>query len=308
MPTELRKDQHELMSEDESVRLVFGTEDTGYLTTAYPGIEVMDGTTGDVQRIREDGVSFGEDFLGGTTYNFEIGVLTDRLTPPGGDKERVGGDYLGALKRVWHHPRFRQRSAAYAVLRSNVAGRTTRCYGRPRRFAGTPGNTTKKGYTPVLADFIINDGRWYDDVEQVETSTLRPPTDGGLKAPLVAPLTTTAVSRVDSVMRVYGSESTWPVVIFHGPVTDPRVSFGPFEVGIRAALAEGASVTFDPRPWMRTVIRNDGANLAGVLTPDTPPMRRCLLEPGTYQMTFRGTDLSATSWVEVRWRNAYSQP
>lgn len=304
MPTELLENQHELLTADGAVSLVFGTVDTGYLTMLYPALEAGEGTDGDVQRVREDGVAFGEDYRGGKTFTFEIAVLTD--TDP--DPHAAGAEALNVLEGVWTDERFRDRSSAYGVLRSNLAGRVTRCYGRPRRYAETPGRTTPKGYTPVVADFAIADGRFYDDTEQQASVGLITPASGSLVAPLEAPLVTTAEVSQETTLTVGGSKSTWPVVTFHGPVMDPEVTIGPLKIGLKALVTTGVSVTVDPRPWVRTVTRSDGANQAGKLSYATPPLRKCTIAPGTHETVFRGIDATGTSWCEVRWRNARARP
>lgn len=305
MPTELRNNQHELLSPDGALSLLFGTEDTGYLTTTYPAIDAGDQAVGDVARVREDGVAFGEDYLSGKTWTFEVGVLTNRALNP----ERAGGDALGDLEGAWTDPRFRNRSSGYAILRSNVGGRLVRCYGRPRRYVETAGTLTNRGYTPVVMDFTVADGRWYSDDEQAATITLLPPTDGGLKAPLVAPLSTTGTGIGGDVMRVGGKKSTWPVVTFYGPVTNPQVTIGDqFVVGLRTSILTGMHVTVDPRPWVRSAVKSDGSNQGGALSAETPPMRRCLVPPGVHRLTYKGVDPSRTSWCSVTWRDAYPRP
>lgn len=306
MPTELRDNQHELLLPDGSLSLVFGTATTGFLATAYPAIESGDAQLGDVQRVREDGVSFGEDYLTGKTYTFEVAVLSDRAANP----ERAGSEALNVLEGVWRDERFRKHSWSYGMLRSRFDGFTTRCYGRPRRYAETTGRATRKGHTPVIADFAVADGRWYDDNERQAQATLHIPSEGGLIAPLVAPLTTTAESHAGSVLEVGGRLTTWPVVTFHAPngVHNPKARIGSLVIGLRTTIPAGMSVTVDPRPWVRTVTRSDGANQAGKLTHDTPPLRECLIPRGRHSLQYSGHDNSASSTVEVTWRDAYARP
>lgn len=302
MPTALRDYQHELMTEDESISLLFGTDDTGYLTTTHPSIGAATGVLGDQNRFQEDGVAFGEDFEGPKTVTFEIGVLTDKDPSP----HVAGADAMAVFEGVWRRRVFRKDSTAYAVLRSQmVPGRTRRAYGRPRKYSENTGRLTRKGYTPILATFQVSDGRWYDEAEQSVTTPIVPPPDGGFTTPLVTPLTTTAPTVTPAAMTVGGESATWPVVTFYGPVTDPSVDFGPFKIGLRTTIAQGDSITVDTRPWARTVLRNDGAAMGGPLTWETPPLRLCALEPGDYALDYTGTDNTGTSYVEVKWRTAH---
>lgn len=304
MPTELRDEQHELLTYGEDTLVVFGTEDTGYLTLTPMGLSAGDSREGDVERVREDGRAFGIDYLSAKTATFEVGVLTDRAADP----HRANLDAVNTLESVWRSEDLRSRANTVAILRARVAGRVTRAYGRPRRYEETPGVLTKKGYTPVLFDFAMADDRWYTDQWKVASCALAPPPDGGLVAPLVGPLTTTTPTAGPSAVNVAGTRSTWPVVTFHGPCTNPEIDFGTFVIGLDESVPSGMSITVDTRPWRRLVTRDDGANMAGALTWETPPMRKCLLPVGTYDATFRAIDQTGSSWCEVRWRDAYARP
>ena len=304
MPIELREDQHELLSADGSLSLLFGTVDTTYLTLVPPVYGSLGDQTGDVERHREDGIAFGEDFIGGDSITFEVGVLTALAADPA----RAGADSLGTFKQMWRHRGFRDRAAKYAVLRQRIAGRTTRCYGRPRRFEETTGRTTRKGYTPFVATFVVQDARWYDDDARVASVGLRTSNDGGFITPFVFPLDSVEAESGVKEINVGGNTDTWPVVRFHGPCTDPKIDLGPFVIGLDRDVAAGATVTVDPRPWVREATRGDGANFAGDLSWETPPMRRMLLDPGSYAVSYTATDITGTSWCEVEWRDAYSRP
>jgi hypothetical protein len=304
MPTALLEHQHEVTNEDASVSLVFGTTGTTYLTTTQPVISGSTGTTGDVGRVREDGMSLGEDYSSGKTAAFDLAVLTDDADNP----TQAGSDALSDLERLWRTPGFRNGSGKYAILRSMVGGRTRRAYGRPRRYDEVAGNLTIKGVTPVLCDFFVPDGTWYDDDESTVTIPIIASIISGLVAPLVTPLTTTTAVITSQGGTIGGKLPTWPVITFHGPVTNPKVRFnGGLTVAINTVIASGQSVTVDTRPWQRTVLRDDGASLAGAFTWDTPPMRHMALDPGVYDITFTGQDLSGTAWCSVAWRGAYSR-
>lgn len=307
MPAELLDNQHEVSLPDGSMALVFGTEDTGYLALGYPTIDQTDPANGDVQRVREDGVAFGEDYLGSKTYTFEVGALFDKEPDP----HYAVTEALDTLQSVWQDERFRDVSGAYAVLRSNIGGRVTRCYGRPRRYADTPSRLTHKGYTPVIMDFSVSDGRWYDDEEQVVATPLISPVSGYLMPPLMAPLTTEGSGDAEAVMTVSGKKATWPVIELHCPngATNPSLQIGnEFTVTLNAIIPANSVVTVDPRPWSRSVLRQDGASFAGKLSYDTPPLRRMLVKAGTHVLTFQAIDETGTAYAQVRWRNARSRP
>lgn len=305
MPSALLEHQHELTTEDGSVSLVFGTQDTTYLTTSHPVITGSDGPNGDVARVREDGMALGEDFLAGKTVAFEISVLTDRADNPA----QAGSDALNALEGLWRNRELRNRATKYAILRSCIGGRTRRAYGRPRRYDEVAGNMTNRGITPVVCDFTVPDATWYDDEETELSIPLAASTGSGLTSPLVTPLVTSSVSATTAALTSGGSKPTWPVVTFHGPCADPRVRFNTgLVIALTETIAAGESITVDPRPWQRVVTQtSDGANKAGSLTYDTPPMRQMFLDPGTYEVIYTATDSSGSSWCSVKWRNAYAR-
>lgn len=310
MPSPLIEHQHELCDLDGNGGIVFGTVDTGYLTTSRPTISGGDLRLADVERPQEDGVMMGRDYRGSKTYTFEMEVITDRLNGLGvTDPHRANLDALDALETMWNLRKWRNNPQAYALLRSCEGGKVSRCYGRPRRWEESAGALTQRGYTPLVADFALTDDQWYSDVEQVMDVGLVPPPEGGLIAPIVAPITTTLSSSSDALAVVGGKRATWPVVEFHGPVINPVLNIGDMTIGLTGTLAYDQYVIVDTRPWSRSVLRYPGgAGVAGWLTSATPVMRNLMLEAGTHEVTYSGKDLTGTSYARLRWRDARSRP
>jgi len=309
MPTLLREHQWELLDfNDEDRFLLFGTEDTGYLTLKPPEWAGGDARDSDTDRAQEDGRYFGRDLRGGLQANFEIGVLTDHLATLDSDAYQTNVDYLAALRSWWDDEDLRSKSWELAVLRTFVAGRVWRAYGRPRRFSEAASKLQLLGYTPVVCDFAVIDNSVYaDEAAQLNVALVSVP-DGGLIAPLIAPLTTTPATMGERTAVVAGTRSTWPWVEFVGPVTNPKAQIGPLTVGLSTSIPEGTTVTVDPRPWSRGVTRDDGASYAGYLSPDTPVLRELKIRPGSHQVIYSGIDATGTSECIVRWRDARSRP
>lgn len=284
MPTALLDFQHELVTEGGVSSLVFGKAGTTYLTTEHPQIVGGDSRFGDVDLEREDGTAFGEDYTSGKSVVFELGVDTTRAANP----HVAGADALEVLESAWRDPKWREHSDAVAVLRSRaVPGRTRRCYGRPRRYEETTSRASHKGYSTAIADFALQDGKWYDDAEQSKTVQR-----GSLFA---AP----------GSITVGGSQRTWPVIVLNGPLVNPIVTVGDWALGLTATISAGQSVTLDPRPWVRTMLRSDGANMAGARTASTPPLRKCYLNPGVHLFALLAN--SGTGNATIRWRSAWSR-
>jgi hypothetical protein len=290
---------------------VFGTEDTGYLTITRPTHSGNDGSYGDITPANEDGTMFGRDYMGAKSVAFDIGVLTDSKNALAvmGLEEQANLDFLDTIEGVWKDQKWRNDPGAYAVLRCCEANRTSRAYGRPRRYAEVAGNFTKVGYTPITCTFDLRDDRWYSDVEQTISVSLIPSPDGGITAPLVTPLTTSLATAASSEMVVGGSRSTWPVIDIHGPVAQPIIHIDDLTFALSLTVPDGDVVTIDPRPWRRGVTRaSDQAGMAGSITAPTPPLSECTVGVGAHDVTYRGTDPTGTSYVQVRWRDARSRP
>ena len=313
MPSALREHQYELAPVD-GEGLVFGTEDTGYRTISRPVHVSGDLRTNDQDAPLEDGILPSRDFRGAKSVTFEMGVITDvnnAALRPGSvfAAHQMNLDYLDALEGWWTDPAWRDSPRSMAMLRACEAGRVSRAYGRPRRYDEAAQATTRLGYTPVVCDFVLRDNRWYSDDEYAVDARLMAAPDGGLVAPLVAPLVTTAETENEVVARIGGSVSTWLVVEFYGPVINPSITVGDLTIGLTGTLAYDEVVTVDPRPWKRTVLRNtDGASLAGMLSAESPVMRKMQVRPGTQTVSFRGRDQTGTARARLRWRNARTRP
>lgn len=295
----LSEHQWEITSPDGEVSLVFGTVDTGIQTRHAPDLGQRTVRSSDAALPREDGVAFGPDYTQGKTITFECNVLTN------GPAEQ--SDTLNRLQAAWDYPGFRATFADYAILKSRMAGRTRRCYGRPRRFAEIDGDLAHLGYSGAIFDFATYDGKFYDDAETVLPLTLNPTSTGGLQGPLTDPLTIANSGQRYGEVNLRG-QHTWAVATFHGPVLNPRLDFGDFTIGLDYDIAEGKSVSIDPRPWHRGVFGSDGENLSGRLTYDTPPMRDLKLKPGQYLVAYEGVDPTGTSRCNLAWRTAHSRP
>lgn len=305
MPTALLDFQHELLPNTGGPGLVFGKVGTPYFTMEHPQITAGDDRFGDVDLEREDGIVFGEDYAGGKTILFELGVQTWNNANP----HLAGADALEVLEQTWRSSAYRSSPTKHAVLRSRaVPGRTRIAYGRPRRYSEATSRLSHRGFSTVLCDFQTIDGKWYDEIEQTQTVKLTFKSSGGFKSPIKTPIRTEppAVAITRDVV-VQGTVPAWPVITINGPVTDAVATLGPLSLVFKGQLLAGESMTFDPRPWSRGVLRQDGANLAGQIGFDTQPMRQFQLPPGTHAFGFLGFDSSGTSTATVSWRNAYTR-
>ncbi|MDV6291260.1 hypothetical protein R2F25_38260 [Streptomyces sp. UP1A-1] len=190
---------------------------------------------------------------------------------------------MSTMLEAWDAEAVRRRFATPAVLRTMQGGRARRFYGRPRKPAPAGSKLTKQGYTPVVCTFACVDSKAYDDVEQIARANLVPPDHYGLVGPLTTPLTMTAESASKNAGEVVvgGTKPTWPVITIYGPISNPVCEVvGRWKAGLDLTLGVGERVVIDPRPWVRTVMRNGNASVAGKLTRGTPQLKDMRLPRG----------------------------
>lgn len=213
---------------------------------------------------------------------------------------------LARMGRLWKNDgKGWPTTGTVAMLSYRIGGRTRVVFGRPRAFDYSLDNRLLGGYIPPSATFALSSPLHYDSNEQVVLMKLGTEPSEGLAFPAAMPFTfETVPGFVPSwQVKVAGDAPTAPIVKFTGPVMDPSVTIGTFELGFSGSLPEGASIEVDCRPWAHTM-RRVGSS------PDLAPSRdtrlnRALLQPGTYAGQYRGLDLSGKSSCQVRWRDAW---
>lgn len=209
---------------------------------------------------------------------------------------------LDRLRAAWKGPT--DTPGGLSVLRYALLGRVRRVYGRPRRFRPLDvvawADLTR---LPVSCTFQLSDPLHYDDVEQSVSLGVVPASTGGLTFPIRFPWSTARSGAPSARFATVGGSAPAPVrITFHGPVSDPWVRAGGWEVRLRGALAYDRSVTVDTRVF--TVLREDGASVAGMLAPRTR-LADVRLPPGVHEVVFGGIDQTGTARVELAWRDAW---
>jgi hypothetical protein len=255
----------------------------------------------------EDGVRFGIDRLAG----LKIELSWTAVTAKGADAWATAARNLAP----WHGDAVRTQPGAVTVLRTKQPGRVAkRVYGRPRRAAPTLANRAAYGAVAYTADFAGADRCWYADAESSAVLPIAVGSGGGWSWPLSWPARVTSPATRHSTVQAAGDLATWPVLTFAGPVADPVAELYDEQGGVRwrlalkTSLAYDQQVTVDPRPWARTALRGDGANMAGSITRDSARMPGLVLPPGTFQVRFTGTDDTGTASLTMRWRDAWASP
>lgn len=144
--------------------------------------------------------------------------------------------------------------------------------------------------SPAAADVV-----YLDDTAFIENL-------GGIAPPVTPPVVLGGTGETASTCAVPGTRQAWPVITFAGPVSNPQVAYPAAGQWMRlqTVLAAGVTATIDTRPWQRTVLRSDGASIAGTLR-GTPP-RDMALQPGLTPVRFSGQDNTATARCTITWR------
>jgi hypothetical protein len=279
-------------------------EGTPYVVREFEDGGLPERITQDSPQSYDDGIVFGADRFGGMLHVFD--VLAE--TAGGG----AAFDAAQAARRVWRGDAVRRSPGAVQVLRVKRPGAPTRrVYGRTGRFTPVMSRNSGVGLVPYVADFRGADDRWYDDEPVSEVLGIVPPTTSGFTFPAVFPMTSAEVTERPGILNHPGDVDTWPVLTIAGPVTNPALELRVdgarvwlFEVA--ASLAAGQVLTVDTRPWVRTLLRQDGANMSGERTRATSPIADIKIPPGLSTILFRGSDISGTAQASVTFEPAYA--
>lgn len=268
--------------------------------------------THDTKRPRADGSMFGRDWRGSRVISFELTILTEYAAPAvsgyGGYGTASALDELGGLERAFLADAVRTTPQATSMLRYRLGGRQRVVFGRGRKFAAESSMATL-GRIPVTAEFVTVDHLFYDDQQYSNLVGYVPPPAGGLTWPIVFPWSTITVGYSPGTIAVYGNVETWLPIVIHGPIARPSVQWvGGWTVELELSLLADQYVVIDPRPWSRGVRLNNGTNVAGALTVDSPRLSDLRVPPGMVEIVLGGQDATGTSSMTLTWRGAYTSP
>ncbi len=285
-------------------QLVFGTQRSGY--PLAPGGFAIGSTsyrTQDTDNPAGDGFVFGVDTMEGITYTFKLTVFAE-----GPDRWNEVARLAQHFRTAWENRKFRSTSRTAVPLRIWHGGVPRTVYGRPRGFS-MDRKEARKGIIHITCEFVGVDNLAYSDQLNQHQLSLVVPGRGGLTAPLVSPLTAGGEGTSRPTFITVEGETPVPVVIqFFGPITNPKITWGNgrWRAGWTGSIPYDMNVTIDTRLWNRSVMRSDGLQVGGSLTPDTNPLQELLLNPGTHELVFTGIDPTNTSYALVQWRDAVS--
>jgi hypothetical protein len=243
------------------------------------------------------GVGFGRDVLTGPTWAWDLFV--DQADVPSAKAA------TNRFATAWRALHIRDKPGAVIPLRFRVGDDVRRIYGRPRGFDAPPNNRILSGFVPIQCDFKAVDGFVYADVEDTLTLGLQQGSEGGFVFPVVFPVRTLPVGTQRAQAVVGGDAPTYPVVRFTGPVANPTLITPDWTLRLDYSIPANQYVEIDLRPWRLTVMLNGTSSVAGKLAPRTR-LSDLALEPGRYDMTYRGSSSTGASTCQVRWAAAFN--
>lgn len=239
---------------------------------------------------------FGRDLLSGPAWTLDLIVNTRSASD--------ARNALGMLASKWRQHALAGQSGSESYLRYRVDGQTRFVWGRPRKFAYNTTAGIEQGIIPVTAEFVTSDPFFYDDQAHALTIGMVPTSGGKLQGPLRSPLTTTKGGTRRGVIPEVGGNAPAPVrMTITGPITNPYIEGDGWRVELKTQLAYDESVTIDSRA--KTVLRSDGASLAGTVSRHTR-LARVRLSPGSEGIAFGGKDDSGTASCLVQWRPTFN--
>lgn len=191
-----------------------------------------------------------------------------------------------------------------AVIRYMLGGRIRRVFGRPRRWASTMNNLILSGMVPITADFQRVDPMYYGDQMESDTLDMLVTSAGGVVYPVVYPLISMPSGSNEGELHVGGSEPTYPIIRFTGPIVNPELITANWTLKLNATIADGEWVEIDTRPWVMSIRNQSGAAVPGLLDPRLR-MRDLVLYPGTQSATLRGISNTGMATCSIKRYPAY---
>lgn len=277
--------------------ITFGGEADKVLVTAVePGSAST--RSQDVDNPLGDSIIFGRDRLAPGNWQFTLQTNTDTT-----------GQGLAAMELLaaqWRGDYYRTNPRWVDTFRYNLGGGfTRRIYGRPRRWAQSVTDMTFRGVSEAVCDFQPVDAYTYDDTLRTIDVSIVPGITSGVKSPLKGRLTTLLAGEAARSITDIGGTAPAPfVAVIYGPIRDPWISEDGWKIQLNTTLAYDQWVAIDTRPWGGTVLRNDGASLAGSLT-RTSRVSQARLKPGGARFKFGGKDSTGSSHCSLAWRPTY---
>lgn len=255
--------------------------------------------TDDTDRPRTDGRWFGQDFA--NPGDVEIDLIIRAKGPTRQERFEKAMALRTEFNRVWDADEIRLTPGALTEL--EIAG-VAIVEGRPRHVDWDDSLATF-GIIRGKALFVRDRDQAYEAGEMTQSVTVGIVAlqQGGLVAPLIAPLTTARSSSRAASFEVEGTSEAWPIITVSGPLqSGAKVELaGKWELHLSQSLAYDQVAVFDTRPGKRTMKLNGKA--MNLLLPSGARLSQMTLPVGMNSVALRGKSVEGTATVRLQWRN-----
>lgn len=282
-----------------------------YCTVRLEGFGSPDFRSDEFEVPGGDGVMFGREYLGARRWTIsgtiKSGVKTVPTTPDGAWSE------ISTLLRAWDYAVARMTPREVMPLYWKRPGReSVLMYGRPERLDPEMSGAFH-GLITYTAVFRQSDPKFYGLDEYVTGLGMDTSTTGGIilsQSGMTSPFGTSAYTQRPGSLFLGGDVESPPIITINGPVTNPTVTLlhqlggTRWSFTLNTTIGSGASVTIDTRHWKRSIVRNDGVNLAGTLNGSR--LALLMVQPGNNNFSFTGSNTSGSTSLQVRVRNAWA--
>lgn len=260
-----------------------------------------------------DGMRFGIEYQGVITWNITGSIHSGTNSGTAGSSDGAWNTW-SSLARSWSAYPQRLQPRAVVPLYFKRPGREQMVvFGRPNRLDPVT-DKAYVGFISYTATFRQSDPKFYSAVSKtVDLSLNQTSNSGGIilnnMNAIKLPFTTTTADPVTGVITNDGDAPTSPVIVIHGEVVNPIISY--LDIGgnvqwtieILATIAEGTSAIIDTRHWERSIVHSDGSSLAGVYNGNR--LQDIAIMPGTGLIRYGATSGSLTTNIQVTYRDAW---
>ncbi len=246
----------------------------------------------------DDGVRFGRDYIGASTWTFTFAIR--------GRTAAESFDAVDQLEAAWRPYGIRRTPGAKSVLRYRLNGRTRRVYGRGRKFDPADKQGLVNGvFLPAIGEFTAEPFTYDDQEASLNLGLVTDPGEG-LTWPITFPITFGAQAGLrQGVTNVAGEAETPFRVEITGPVTGHATSPTIRGRGWWIELP-GLKINYDERVVIDTrarTVTKGGTSVARFLSRRSSLSAR--LMPGSQELVFGCTDPTNTAAARVFWRPAH---
>lgn len=268
-----------------------GTDDTMWCETT-PTVGAVDVTRDRVQLTGREGTVPGLDTPRGFTVTLALVFYTT------GDKAALA-QLVADHGRIWqagnrlHHSTTWQLACTYNATTMTTTGRCG---------SWTVDRTQQHtGVIRVAAEFEALIPWWLTTGPEPTTITATPTgTSTGLTCPVTLPWASRTEEDFTTTITVHDGPA-WPTFTITGPISQPKIRVGSYELRINNALGDGETLTLVTLPTMRQITGPTEANWASSIDPSGAWLEELSLPTGDTPVQLAGVGVTTNTTMRVEW-------